>query len=105
MICPECGSSDIRASKSNSWRDALPRALGRSAFRCRGCRRRFHASPSSALASKQVDQSSRSKQSTRLMSSKTRKRLKRALELIVTFSLAFGLFWIFLRYFTAEKAP
>jgi hypothetical protein len=39
------------------------------------------------------------------MRSKARKRLKRMLTVAVTFALAFGLFWIFLRYFTAVKAP
>jgi hypothetical protein len=39
------------------------------------------------------------------MRSKTRKRIKSMLVLFGTFGLAFGLFWIFLRYFTAVKAP
>jgi len=105
MICPECGSSDTRASRSTSWRDALPRALGRKAYRCRKCRKRFYASPFSVSAPKQVAPSSSSRQSTRRMRSKTLKRIKRMMVVFVTFTLALGLFWIILRYFTAVKAP
>ena len=105
MICPHCGSSDTRASKSTRWRDAFPRTLGREPFRCRACRQRFYVSPFSEPDAKQVARSSRSKRPTRRMRSRTLKRIKRMLVLFVTFGLAFGLFWIFLRYFTAVKAP
>ena len=39
------------------------------------------------------------------MRSKTLKLIKRMMVVFVTFTLAFGLFWIILRYFTAVKAP
>ena len=105
MICPHCGSTDTRASRSTRWRDAFPRTLGREPYRCRGCRKRFYASPFAQSAAKQGTPARGSKRSTHRMRSKTRKRIKSMLVLFGTFGLAFGLFWIFLRYFTAVKAP
>jgi len=46
MICPQCTSSDIRRSSSASWKDDLQSLWGRHAFRCRKCRHRFYALPS-----------------------------------------------------------
>ena len=42
MICPNCGSSEIRRSQRSSWADIVQQFRGQDAFRCRKCRNRFY---------------------------------------------------------------
>ena len=44
--CPNCGSPNIRRSRSESIKDKILRLFGRRAYRCRDCRDRFHAARS-----------------------------------------------------------
>ena len=80
-------------------------ALGRTPFRCRGCRKRFYASFFYRSHSKQVVPSSTSKHSKRRVRAINRKRLGRLLVTGVVFAVAFIVFWIVLRYFMAMKNP
>jgi hypothetical protein len=43
MICPNCGSPEIRRSQRSSWADIVQQFRGQDAFRCRKCRNRFYA--------------------------------------------------------------
>jgi hypothetical protein len=46
LICPKCGSHDVRRSNAESFVSTLFRMFGKWPFRCRSCRARFHrASP------------------------------------------------------------
>jgi hypothetical protein len=103
MTCPKCGSSDTRTSKSPRWIDVLQRVLGRKAFRCRTCRKRFFALPSSPLTLKPAEKPSRGHQSRRILTTRARNRLKRTITLAAIFALAFVLFLIFLRFIMADK--
>jgi hypothetical protein len=102
MICPACGSTDIRVSKHPHWDDFLQRARGREAFRCRKCRLRFFASPGSEADPVPVHQSTHTHRPKRLISSRTKNRLVKRVVVISIFAVAFILFWFFLRYLTTE---
>lgn len=102
MTCPKCGSSDLRHSSSPGWGDAFQRVLGRDAYRCRGCRRRFYASSSNSR-SKALVPPTTSKRSKRLLKASARKRLARLAVTVLIFAVAFGIFWVILRYFMAPK--
>jgi hypothetical protein len=102
MTCPECGSSEVRSSKSTRWNDFLQRVRGREAFRCRKCRQRFFASPSSESVSNPV---THAHHPTKLMSTRSKKRLVRQLIVAAIFAVAFALFLFFLRYLTTERMP
>jgi transcriptional regulator NrdR family protein len=105
MICPECGSSEIRASKSTCWRDVFQRVRGREAFRCRQCRLRFFASESSVSVPERVVQSKPTHRPTKLVSTRMKKRLARQLTVIAIFAVALVIFLFFLRYLTTERSP
>jgi type VI protein secretion system component VasF len=105
MTCPECGSSEVRASRSTRWNDFFQRVRGREAFRCRKCRQRFFASPSSESGSKPTAQSTHTHRPNKLMSTRSKKRLVRQLIVAVIFAVAFALFLFFLRYLTTDRMP
>jgi hypothetical protein len=105
MTCPDCGSSEVRASRSTRWNDFFQRVHGREPFRCRKCRLRFFASDSPGSGSEPVAQSGRNHRPTKLLSSRTKKRLIRRLVVISIFAVAFILFLFFLRYLTTERMP
>jgi hypothetical protein len=44
--CANCGSPNIRRSRTEGIIDKFHRIFGRRAYRCRDCRDRFHARPS-----------------------------------------------------------
>ncbi|HTS75206.1 MAG TPA: hypothetical protein VMG40_03325 [Bryobacteraceae bacterium] len=44
VMCPKCGSVDVRRSKSEGLFAVLARIFGRWPFRCRSCRVRFYRS-------------------------------------------------------------
>ncbi len=102
MTCPECGSSDIRESRSAHWSKLFQQIFGRQPFRCRKCRRRFFASDSTASAPERAANSKDTRRPARLMTTRTKKRLVRRLIVISIFSLAFVLFLLFLGYLTTE---
>lgn len=81
------------------------RVRGREAFRCRKCRQRFFASVSAESGPERTAQSSRAPRPTKLMSTRSKKRLVRRLIVILIFAVAFVIFWYFLRYLTSERIP
>jgi len=103
MTCPKCGSSDVRKSSSPRWCDVFQRVLGREAFRCRGCRKRFYASASVSILKQVVPRTS--KRSRRFLRASAKKRLARVAVTLLIFAVAFCLFWVVLRYFMAFKNP
>jgi hypothetical protein len=105
MICPECGSADVRVSKSSRMSDVLKRLRGNDAFRCRDCRKRFYGPMSFASNSKWEVLKPRIHRSVRNMSARTRRRLVRRLIAGGIFTVAFVLFWLFLRYLVGAIAP
>ncbi len=105
MTCPECGSSEIRASRSIRWSDVFQRVRGREAFRCRKCRQRFFASVSPESGPGRAVQSKQTRRPSKLMSIRSKNRLVRRLILILIFAVAFVIFLFFLRYLTTERIP
>jgi hypothetical protein len=105
MTCPECGSSEIRVSRSTRWSDVFQRVRGREAFRCRKCRLRFFALVSSESGPERAVQSKQTHRPTKLMSTRRKNRLVRRLIVILIFVVAFVIFWYFLRYLTSEPSP
>ena len=101
MICPKCGSSDVRSSRNPRWSDVFQQVRGREPFRCRECRRRFFASVSEP-APDLAGQPKSTQRSRWHISTRTKKRLARRLSLIVIFAVALIIFWLFLRYITNE---
>ena len=41
-MCPSCHSNDISRSRKRKLRDSFMRWMGKVAYRCRDCRRRFY---------------------------------------------------------------
>jgi hypothetical protein len=105
MICPGCGSSEIRSSRSTSWKDIFQRARGREALRCRDCRLRFFASEFSESVPKQAVEPSRPRRSKPLLNPRAKKRLGRGLIVLAIFAAALLIFLFFLRYLTTERSP
>jgi hypothetical protein len=105
MVCPQCGSAEIRDSRSTHWNDIFHRVRGLEAFRCRKCRQRFYASTTSESVPKQVVQAKNSHRPKKLMSERSKKRLVRRLVVVTIFAAAFIIFWFFLRYLTTERMP
>ena len=103
MTCPECGSSEIRLSRSTSFQDAFQRLRGREPFRCSKCRLRFFAFESPEFASKKALGSKLGRRS--LWNSRIKKRLAKRMIVISIFAVALAIFLLFLRYVTTEQTP
>jgi transposase-like protein len=41
-MCPSCNSNDISRSRKRKLKDALMRWMGKVAYRCRDCQKRFY---------------------------------------------------------------
>lgn len=105
MICPQCGSSEIRSSKSTRVQDVIERVRGRDAFRCRQCRNRFFASDVGGAEAAKTTESKGSSRPKKLISSRFKKTFTRRLTVISIFAVAAIVFWFFLRYLTTERSP
>ena len=106
MTCPQCGNSDIRHSHSSHWSDGLYSALGREAYRCRKCRRRFFLPRVTEIAGHIKGQSNRGNKDAKHLNFRKRKRLVRRLITIAVFVVMFSLFGLFLRRLTEDhQAP
>jgi len=105
MKCPNCGSSEIRASRTARWSDVFQRVLGREALRCKACRRRFFASNATEPSSEKAAKSAHVRGKNKLLSTRSKKRLARRLVVVSIFAVAFAAFWFFLRYLTTERTP
>lgn len=106
MNCPECGSDEIRISRHAHAKDVLYRFCGREAYRCRECRYRFYGKMSPTLEATAYDQSSKlHRWPFWPRSSQERRRFRRAVGYFAIFALAFLIFWLFLRFITAERSP
>lgn len=105
MICPQCGSSDIRTSRRSPWTDVFQRLRGREPFRCRKCRLRFFASQSSLAVDERVVPSTHTRRPQKLMSTRSKRRLIRWIIVVTIFAVAFIIFLFFLRYLTTERSP
>lgn len=103
MNCPECGSDNIRTSRSTRWNDIFQRVRGRDVFRCRKCRLRFYASVSAGAGLKHSGKSDRAHSPQKLISTRKKRRLVKRLIVVSIFVFAFIVFLAFLRYITAEK--
>jgi hypothetical protein len=106
MICPKCGSADIRVSRHPHVMDVFHRMCGQEAYRCRKCRHRFYGAKSAALEMAAAHQSGHSHRwSLWQASSQGRRRLLRQALFLSIFVVAFIIFWCFLRYITTERPP
>ena len=65
--------------------------------------KRFYDSDSTTSGLQQVDKSKLTHRPAKFISARTKKRLVRRLIVISIFALAFIVFWLFLRYLTADK--
>ena len=104
MTCPECGSSEIRRSRSGKLKDVFQRVRGREPFRCSKCRDallRHMVSPE--LAFKETAHSQLGRRS--LWNSRIKKRLAKRMIVISIFAAALVIFLIFPRYVTTEQKP
>jgi hypothetical protein len=97
MICPKCGSPDIRASNSSRWSDIFRRIRGRKPLRCRNCRKRFFALGASLSDGERGVLAGAIHRPTKLMRARRNRRLVRWLMVISTFILAGLIFWFFRR--------
>jgi hypothetical protein len=107
MICPQCGSSDIRISRHPHVADVFQRIRGREAYRCRKCRNRFYG----ALAAG-ADKGRARKSTHQYRGSlwgrggfQQRRRLFRKALFFAVFAAAFALFWMFLRFISTDRMP
>jgi hypothetical protein len=92
MICPNCGSSEIRRSQRSSWADIVQQFRGQDAFRCRKCRNRFY-SPRNAVADPVSVKPSRRRRSRSKTSLKKRLQLAGTLVLVIAASVL-TLLWV-----------
>jgi transcriptional regulator NrdR family protein len=102
MTCPDCGSSEIRLSRSRRFQDAFQRLRGREPFRCSKCRVRFFAIESPELALGKAAHSNPDRRS--LWNSRIKKRLAKRMIVVSIFAVALVIFLIFLRYVTSEQS-
>ena len=105
MICPQCSSSDVRRSTTSTLKDSLARLRGQEAFRCRKCRHRFHAIPSTSFAPEGADASGRRIPVSELSKRRRRKRLYRRVLTAVVIFAAVSLFGAFLHYISVDHPP
>jgi transcriptional regulator NrdR family protein len=105
MTCPQCTGSDVRPSSSSSWKDALQRLRGRQAFRCRTCRHRFFALPSTGLATNDPDRLQRKIKRDTLSKQWKKRRLFRRVITFAVIVTMFSLFGLFLRYIAQDHPP
>ncbi len=104
MICPNCGSSEIRVSRSIRWSDVFRQMWGSEAFRCRDCQMRFYAPLPSASSSESRLLFSSSGRPNRLFKIHKRRSVIRRLVVIAIFTVAFALFLCFLYYLSRAPA-
>ena len=104
MICPGCGSTEVRKSRRSRWGDLFPRIRGRQAFRCRSCRARFHGAAEAAPAASR-SRSGGLFRGHRHGPGRGSKRLRRRVLEIAIFLLMLVVFYLFLRYLTRETIP
>ncbi len=104
MKCTFCTSTDIRPSHRHKWTDTFQGLLGRQAYRCRQCRRRFYGPRTADLAGSMRRHSVRYR-IRRQLDVRYRKQLIRKLIAAGVFVLMLVVFWIFLRYIIAYRPP
>ena len=104
MTCPRCGNSDIRHSQTSRWSDVLYRALGRDAYRCRKCRRRFFLPGDLPIATHIKGQFEHSHKTSKRLEFIRRKLLVRRLIAIAVFVLMFSVFGLFLLQMTKDHS-
>jgi hypothetical protein len=102
MTCPRCGSSEIRASKTTRWTDVFHLVRGREAVRCRKCGLRFFAAGLAAATMRPAGAARGAYRPTKPMSPQGKKLHLSQLTMVSIFALAAIIFWLFLRYLTAE---
>lgn len=105
MNCKKCGSANLRFSQKKRWTDPFQRLIGREAIRCRKCRLRFYVFRNSTLAKELAARNGERAGSSPISRGQRRRRIVKCLIVIAVFALAFGLFWLFLRYITTEHVP
>jgi hypothetical protein len=105
MTCPGCGKSDIRRSRSSSWNDGLQHVLGRQAYRCRGCRRRFYSSAFAQPSLHSPGASQRKHSGVKVVDFRRRKRIVRRIITVAVFVVMFSLFGLFLHHVSQDHPP
>jgi ribosomal protein L37AE/L43A len=96
LLCPQCGSPEVRRSHHHKWFDRFYSPLHRQPYRCRKCRHRFYGA-GSAAASDAVSKRSHKRESKRGM-----RRLRHWMLEAAIFAVLLLLFFVFLKYLTRE---
>jgi len=105
MICPHCTNANVRRSQSSRWSDFLHSSGDRQAFRCRACRQRFFASPTSATPAYAARQPARKHHRHKSIETRKKRRVLRSMITVGVFLLMFAAFGFLLYYFTLGHAP
>jgi transposase-like protein len=102
MNCPHCGNSNYRRSHTSHWSDNLQRLLGRQAYRCRECRKRFYDLSSAKLSGSKIKLDDRQRGSSYL-SFRRRKRVLRKIIAVTVVVIMFTVFGLFLRHIAQDR--
>lgn len=105
MICPVCGNAKIRLSEHSHWNDVFQRMMGLLPYRCRECRHRFYASASIMPSAGPQDRDRRARHRPVHISPRRRMHLRRWFLVAAIFTATFILFWLLLRYISADDSP
>jgi hypothetical protein len=105
MDCPSCGKSDIRRSHSSNWRDSVQRVLGRQAYRCRKCRRRFYYPAVGEPTAHNTARAQQKRPGGKVKDFRKRKRLLRRIIAVAVFVAMFSLFGLFLHHISVDHPP
>lgn len=97
MYCPDCCSADVRLSyRAPSGKDVWHRLWGERAYRCRQCRKRFHARPEEYVA-RPVPR--------RAPLPRVRETFRHKMLSLAVYGVLFVVFLVFLSFLARERSP
>jgi len=102
MICPSCGSTQVRPSRHFHWGDIFQNMRGRKPYRCRKCQFRFYTSESPEAG--QEGHPHRTHNPAGPRSARDRRRIVRRIIAIAIFAVMFLIFLLFLHFLTTDRA-
>jgi hypothetical protein len=102
VICPQCGSHDIRRSHTNKWLDVVRKVRDDYPYRCRECHDRFYSK--TGADSRKTDAKQGTHHRPDHARGQSRGRRNRHLIESAIFLIVLAIFWLFLRFLTTEPA-
>ena len=100
VTCPNCGSFDVRRSRSSHWTDAFRSTRERVPYRCRSCRKRFFSMSELEKDGDHPNFSWRTARQLKRERAARRRQLRRTIAIIMVLLVAFVIFLLFLRRIT-----